>query len=207
MAGPLGAMKAQSFDVPAFKDRVALIRDEIERGKKEPAVRAFAATALAQRSGNRWVVAPRDYGGEVRTLGEAVRSAVRYTGDITDVETIQSAVRTLELKIGDCDDMAILLGSLLQTVGYPAELKVVDLDGRGWSHIYVMAGVPPEGPTEWIPLDPTVNQPLGWEVGDGSVARSKRIPLSDAFEDAVTGIPWWVWVMFAFSVMKILRVL
>ena len=69
-------------------------------------------------------VAPKDRFGEIRSLFEWVRRNIRYTRDIFRVELLHTARRMLELRAGDCDDMTILLGSMLMSTGYPVRLVV-----------------------------------------------------------------------------------
>lgn len=78
------------------------------------------------------------------------------------------------LIVHNCDDQVILLGAMLQSIGYPIALKVIEsVDStHGWNHIYLLVGVPPSAPQRWIPLDPTVSQPMGWELPPQYVRRS-----------------------------------
>src|SRR5262249_17890933 len=55
---------------------------------------------------------PKDRFGEVCALFDWVRSNIRYTRDIFQVELLHTARRMIELKAGDCDDMTILLGAM-----------------------------------------------------------------------------------------------
>ena len=57
-----------------------------------------------------------------RALFEWVQQNVRYTKDPFRVEVLHSARRMLELRAGDCDDMTILLGSMLEAIGIRCEL-------------------------------------------------------------------------------------
>ncbi len=149
-------------------DLMAWLIQEIGEGKRDPRIRQIAAKVLSQRnSDGGWAVSEKDYTGEVDALYYYVRENVRYTHDISEVELFQRPSRTLELKIGDCDDLTILLGSLLQSVGYPVILRVVGLNGGAYQHIYILAGIPPEGATEWRPLDASRPEGPGWEVTEG----------------------------------------
>ena len=56
----------------------------------------------------------------------------------------------------NCDAHSVLLGSLLEAIGYPVRLKVVSYDGIRYSHIYPLVGDRPWNPTKWIPLDATI---------------------------------------------------
>ena len=129
-----------------------LIRD----GAKDFYVRQ-KAIEIFRRSG-----APaKDRWREIAALFEWVRRHVRYTRDIFRVELLHTARRMLELQAGDCDDMTILLGSLLRSTGHPVRLALVGFRPdrpHGYSHIYpeVFAG------PGWVALDPTMPNPIGW---------------------------------------------
>lgn len=150
--------------VTSTGDRVELIARNIQKGRIDPSVHTFAAMALAQRCGDRWCIQPRDWAGEVQQLGRAVQDRVRYTLDTFNIDTYRTPGRTLQMAIGDCDDMAALGGAALQAVGYPIRIKVIQMTGQNdFHHIYLMVGLPPHDPRNWIPFDPTNDTPVGAE--------------------------------------------
>ena len=107
-------------------------------------------------------VPPKDRMGEVCALFDFVKRNIRYTRDIFRVELLHSARRMLELKAGDCDDMTILLGAMLLSTGHPVRLALAGFRPdmpHAYSHIYPEVNV--RG--RWIPLDATMNKPIGWE--------------------------------------------
>jgi len=128
----------------------------IQAGAKDFCVRQRAIDILIRTR-----VRPKDYLGEIQTLFEWVKNNVRYTRDIHHVELLHSARRMLELRAGDCDDMTILLASMIKSIGHPVRLVLVGFNPRNkklFSHIYLEAlckGL-------WIPLDATMNRPMGW---------------------------------------------
>jgi transglutaminase-like putative cysteine protease len=106
-------------------------------------------------------VPPKDRWGEVRSLFEWVRRNIRYTRDIFRVELLHTPRRMLELRAGDCDDMSILLGSMLLSTGHPVRLVLVGFRPHKphiYSHIYPEVNVC----GRWIPIDATVSQSIGW---------------------------------------------
>ena len=106
-------------------------------------------------------VRPKDYLGEIKALFEWVQRNIRYTRDPHRVELLHSARRLLELRAGDCDDMTILLGSMLQSIGHPVRIVVVGPDPlrpRLFTHVY--PEVRYRG--RWIALDATMPHPMGW---------------------------------------------
>jgi hypothetical protein len=106
-------------------------------------------------------VASKDYIGEIDALFRWVQRNVRYTKDPFQVEVLHAARRMLELRAGDCDDMTILLGSLVKSVGHPVRLVLTGPNARRpdiFSHIYLEA----QHQGDWIPLDPTMPFAMGW---------------------------------------------
>jgi hypothetical protein len=129
----------------------------IRQGVKVFYVRQKAIDILLARG-----VRPKDYLGEIKALFEWVQQNVRYTKDPFKVEVLHTARRMLELRAGDCDDMTILLGAMLEAIGHPIRLVIVGPDPTRphfFSHIYLEANY--KG--KWIPLDPTMPYPPGWE--------------------------------------------
>jgi hypothetical protein len=128
----------------------------IKQGAKDFHVRQIAIDILLRRA-----VRPKDYLGEIKALFEWVQQNVRYTKDPFRVEVLHSARRMLELRAGDCDDLAILLGAMLEAIGHPVRLVLTGPDPLRqdlFSHIYLE--VFHKG--RWIPLDATMPHPMGW---------------------------------------------
>lgn len=128
----------------------------IKLGAKDFQVRQTAIDILIQRE-----VKPKDYFGEIKALFEWVQQYIRYTKDPFRVEVLHSARRMLELRAGDCDDMTILLGAMLESVGHPVRLVLIGPDllkPRLFTHIYLEAFH--QG--HWISLDATMPYPMGW---------------------------------------------
>lgn len=129
----------------------------IRAGAKNFYVRQKAIDILLEKA-----VKPKDYLGEIKALFEWVQKNVRYTKDPLRIEILHSARRLLELRAGDCDDMTILLGSMLMAIGHPVQLVITGPDPvrpKLFSHIYLE--VFHKG--QWIPLDATMPYPMGWE--------------------------------------------
>ncbi len=135
---------------------VAHIIKLIKQGAKDFYVRQSGIAILRRRG-----VRPKDYLGEIKALFEWVQQNVRYTKDPFRVEVLHSARRMLELRAGDCDDMAILLGAMLEAIGHPVRLVLSGPDPlrpRLFTHIFLE--VFHKG--RWIPLDATMPYPMGW---------------------------------------------
>ncbi len=128
----------------------------IREGARDLCVRNQAIRILRANE-----VGPKDFLGEVLALFHWVRAHIRYTRDIHRVELLHSARRMLSFRAGDCDDMVILLGAMLEAIGHPVRLVLVGSNPRRprlFSHIYLEVQV--RG--RWIALDPTMDRPPGW---------------------------------------------
>jgi len=152
-------MTGKMATVGSTDDRVELIAKNIQVGRVSSEVHVFAAQALTDRCDDRWCVQPRNWLGEVTQIADHIAANVRYTLDTFGIDTYRTPQRTIQLAMGDCDDMAALGGAVLQAVGYPIMIKVIQMQGQhDFHHIYLVVGLPPEAPEQWIPFDPT--QPL-----------------------------------------------
>jgi hypothetical protein len=128
----------------------------IRAGAKDFYVRQKAIDVLLEKQ-----VKPKDYLAEIKALFEWVQQHIRYTKDTFQVEVLHSAKRMLELRAGDCDDMAILLGAMLEAIGHPVRLVLSGpnpLRQDLFTHIYLE--VLHKG--RWIPLDATMPYPMSW---------------------------------------------
>jgi hypothetical protein len=132
------------------------VQSLIRAGAKDFYVRQKAIDVLLEKQ-----VKPKDYLAEIKALFEWVQKHIRYTKDTVQVEVLHSAKRMLELRAGDCDDMTILLGAMLEAIGHPVRLVLSGPDllrQDFFTHIYLE--VFHKG--RWIPLDATMPHPMGW---------------------------------------------
>ena len=141
-------------------DRVRYVAANIQKGKRSGKVHTLASMALTDYCGSGWCVAPRDWAGEICALTDYIKNNVRYTLDTHGIDTYRTPDRTIDLAMGDCDDMTALAGAALQAVGYPAWIKVIQLRGQpDFHHIYILTAIPPNDPQRMIAVDPS--QPFG----------------------------------------------
>jgi len=78
-----------------------------------------------------------------KNIWNFVRSKVRYQNDENGKEQLRTPQRTLHDGMGDCDDMSILISSLLHNLKLPHELIVAAYkDKNQWQHIYPVAYSP-----------------------------------------------------------------
>lgn len=93
---------------------------------------------------------------ELQAIFEFVKRNIRYTGDITDKDTFQTAWRTMQMGGGDCDDMSVLNAVLAMENGFQTKFRITSNTGASWDHIFCLAGVPKTSPRKWIVLDTTL---------------------------------------------------
>jgi hypothetical protein len=132
------------------------IQGLIRQGVKDFYVRQRAIDILFEKG-----IKAKDYLGEINALFLWVQQNIRYTKDPIRLEVLHSAKRILELRAGDCDDMTILLGAMLESIGHPVRLVIVGptpIRPNLFSHIYLEVFY--KG--QWIPLDATMPYPMGW---------------------------------------------
>lgn len=190
-----GRLKRRLIDVWQTNDldeHMALIKRQVNRSLDDPETRQLAVKitsgkpdAWTQHQGAKWPVvrawgeyfvlpdvqkgarpcAMRDEWCEIVTIWNFVVANVRYVYDPSAYDLFCTAEYTLRAGGGDCDDMTILLASLLKSVGFEGvAARVVSTTGQKWEHVYALVGIPKDPPKRWFALDPTVAGVVpGWE--------------------------------------------
>jgi len=168
-------MKMSAVNVTNIKQRIGLINRFIQEGRKDPQIRQLVSRIMTAWCGRGWCVPEKQWQAEVSAVFYWVRANVRYTLDPYSLELFQRAQRIVQLKMADCDDQVILSGAMLQTIGYPLRIVIIDTgDDSGWNHVYLHVGIPPTDPTKWISFDLTaIDQPLGWEMPSSMINKKK----------------------------------
>jgi transglutaminase-like putative cysteine protease len=79
--------------------------------------------------------------------------------DVLGVETIRTPELTMRERVGDCDDKAVLLASLLAAVGHPSRFVALAFGPppAPFSHVYVET---PIG-EHWLAAETTEPWPFG----------------------------------------------
>jgi len=94
-------------------------------GSVQPEVRLHALHLIRSAG-----VEAKDWIGELIAMNAFVRDKVRYTRDVWGVETVQTPAATLRLMMGDCDDKATLLASLLMSIGFRVQFGLLNRRGH-----------------------------------------------------------------------------
>jgi transglutaminase-like putative cysteine protease len=180
-----GGMRVTTHTIHSLDERIAYIRQMIRKGRDDPRVRKFAVQYLSRKCGkdaDEWCVPEKNWEAEIVALFKATRAHVRYVRDTHGKDLYQHPTRTLEFGGGDCDDFCLVLGSMLQAVGYKIRLRVIRTKDAKvtnprdpGNHIYLLVHVPASAgkAARWVPLDASVNQRPGWEAPPAIVAWKK----------------------------------
>lgn len=168
-------MTVRHHEVKTIEQRVAYIISMIQRGRDSAEVRRLAVQAVSTRCGDGHCVPEGDYDAEVIAVCKSLRQRYRYVRDTYGKDLFQHPARTLEFGGGDCDDISILICSMLGSIGYPTRLRVIRTKtAKDWNHIYCLVGLPPQNPTRWVPIDLSVpGAEPGWEAPANKIAQHK----------------------------------
>ena len=184
---PVAYKPPQTFHLPNWgnindAERIAVLRRIVLTYGRDPRIAELAQRILVQAGAQ-----PRDYRGQAAAFLRYVQG-LYYRNE--PGERLQAPDYTIKIGGGDCDDLAILLGALLECVRMPwrfvlsgvgkdkQQVRWVEgeplIRGVQWSHIYIAVGDKPFTPTSWTFAEPTLKgAPLGWDVVS---ARSQALP-------------------------------
>lgn len=104
-------------------------------------------------------IAPKDYFSEILAVRNFVAEKVRYSNDASAVEQVQDPERMCEeivqrgKAVADCDEIALLIGTLCRQLGRDVEYVTVGF-GRPNSFAHVFARVLEPKSNTWIICDP-----------------------------------------------------
>jgi len=104
----------------------------------------------------------------IKNIAEFVNRKVFFVRDAHGTDVVYPAAQTLfgsgEYAYGDCEDHAVVAGSLLGSIGLPVKVVVVSKTGELWDHVFLRAGYPPDNPVHWVSVDTTIFPPSGREI-------------------------------------------
>jgi transglutaminase-like putative cysteine protease len=135
------------------REQVLYLRTVVNAARAETEIRELARDIVFRQAG----LAARQPLAHAIALARWVQTNITYVNELPEV--FQTPLATLDTRYGDCDDQAVLLASLLESIGIPAYLVSI-----GWGappapeleHIYVVADVAGPGETYLVPLDSTL---------------------------------------------------
>jgi len=140
-------------------ETLRLMRALVDAYKTDPVIRQTAISVA-------FLTPAHDEAGEMEALFSFVRDNIRYTKDVYNIETLSTPLKVLQMRVGDCDDMTVLLASLLEAIGYPTRFVIEGYaDFDTWQHVYLEACL--QG--TWVALDPTEQVAMGWAPDDALI--------------------------------------
>jgi len=195
--GSIGAFPARRVNIdqgvkvhhlPTWKHkgdpvRIRALREIAETAGRDPRM-ATLAVAIVRGDASAWGggaqgAKPRDTAGQSALLLRWVQG-LYYVNE--PGERLQDPLYTVQVGYGDCDDLAMLLGALCESLRIPWRFVLSGKRGRravrwiegertiraSWSHIYVIIGPQPfqtKVTRAWRFAEPTIRGvPLGWDV-------------------------------------------
>jgi len=141
---------------------------------------------LAKNIFNYYQVPSMYYIDEAIAIGNYVKENVRYVRDATGIEQIHDPLTMIDQIIdgraqGDCDDISLLIASLLLATGHQPYFRAVRYKKNkgSYNHIYVVVYEKnPYGGKKRIPLDAILKtKPVGFEVPHKSGKEFKAIDI------------------------------
>jgi transglutaminase-like putative cysteine protease len=134
------------YSVYSDEDRIQMIANLIEEGSKSPFIRELALKIVKDVPEKAWLQ-------EAKAIFEWVKENIKYRRDVFCKDSYHTAERIVELGSGDCDDMVILMNSLLCSIGFRTGARIISSrPDRGFHHIYSLVEIPGDG---WYALDAT----------------------------------------------------
>jgi len=146
-------MPLTGSDSERVEKTLAVMRELVKRDAADTVLRRFAVQLVSDCRGH-------DFRCEVEQCFRFVRDAITYRRDPAAVEYIQDAREMLCTRVGDCDEKACLLASLLGALGHKSRFVVTGHTRGSYSHVYLEV-LTRNG---WLPLDPTNERAgCGWQ--------------------------------------------
>lgn len=122
----------------------------VQGGLRDSRIRLFAEPLVKH-------LKPHDYISEYAAVLNWVRCNIRYTRDPVNAEQLKTPAAILETGTGDCDEMAILIATLVGVLGgrvrfVAGAFRLTALGEPEFSHVWCEAFEPAS--KAWVVLDP-----------------------------------------------------
>ncbi len=162
MSGELPNGQAGNVETIKFMQKVARLRSG------HPLIRKLALNILQD-----YHIPSNFYADESLAIGDYIKKSVRYVRDPDNIEYLQDPIDLVKQMQnseaqGDCDDMALLIASLLLSVGHQPSFGAVRYKGTDgpYNHIYVVDYEKNKGSTQVrLVLDAIMkDKPIGYEI-------------------------------------------
>jgi transglutaminase-like putative cysteine protease len=123
----------------------------IKQYKKAPQIRELALKLTRH-------LRQKDFVAEVEAIHDFVQNRIRYTKDISGVETLQSPVQTLRIGAGDCDDKTMLVAALLESIGHRTRIRAIGFLPNTFCHVLPETRIG----GRWFTVETTEPVNVGW---------------------------------------------
>ncbi len=140
----MAQFQVQHLPPPTTRDTALMMRQLAHQGKVRIPVRQLATEITRY-------VADKDYKSEALAIYRWVKKNIRYRKDPYNVEMVQGPEVTLQTMAADCDDLSILIGALLLSLGHRVRFTTVGFNAK-WPHSHVLPEV--QIGQRWLILDP-----------------------------------------------------
>ena len=132
----------------------------VRQYKKNMEIRSLALSLVAEVPGH------KNWTAQIKAIHAFVQNNIQYVRDVKGVETLATPVKTLEFRAGDCDDQAVLLASLLESIGHPTRFVAMKQKSFGpFVHVFTETKIG----SKWYPLETTENFPAGYPMKNAGV--------------------------------------
>ena len=136
------------YSIAKDEDRIGLIAGLIEEGSQSPYIRELTLKILKAAHAKE-----KNAVSEINAIFNWVKKNVDYRKDVVCRDSYHKAERVAQLGGGDCDDMVILINSMLGSVGYHTGLRIMSMrKNMPFHHIYSLVRLPSG---KWLALDAT----------------------------------------------------
>jgi hypothetical protein len=149
------ALSASHVTIPdgfaGTRETLKLMRGMVRRAKHDMRVKGVALALVAH-------LPPKEYPSEAAEIHNFVRDQIRYVRDTTETENLVEPVTLLDMRQGDCASKAVLLASLLESIGHPTRFVAVGHDPDSFEHVFVETKIA----RAWIASETTEPVDFGW---------------------------------------------
>lgn len=149
-------------------ETINIMKEAARRCAASPIVREFAISIL-----NQYKTKSNDYVDEALAIGDYVKKTVRYVRDPDGIELLTDPLTMIDkmqkgIARGDCDDMSLLIATLLLAVGHSPSYRAIRYDSNygHFNHIYVVCYEKNLGKQQVrVVLDAIIKiKPIGYEI-------------------------------------------
>lgn len=129
-----------------------LMSQLVRRYKKTMPMRQLAFAIIDHVRGH------KNFADQVRAIHAYVQDNIQFVKDVNGVETLATPIKTLEFRKGDCDDQAVLVATLLESIGHPTRFVAIKVKPFGpFVHVFAETKIG----TRWIPVETSEQWPVG----------------------------------------------